>query len=363
MKYVSEKDFQEYVKTHPDRCFVTYKQDVFDMTNFLEDHPGGDKFIQDQNGKDITQLFHGPEPHSHSKSAFRMMGQYKIGELTYYDSSTDAGSNSSDTYPKIDDNYIYYNGFKMDRNQGLIPQTLGLNKQQYLEFVHQPLHLDNVMLFKWKFFEFFTRNKWWYIPLVWVPISFAVLAFGIVTNFGSEDTNRFDKYIYVESPSFNVLGPLLGFLWGMFMWTFIEYMLHRYLFHMSETLLNFKAFRYIHFMVHGIHHIIPMDPDRLVFPPPLAAVLAIGIYPMFVAGYGGNFARVSFAGGLFMYILYDYFHWWLHHGKGGLNYFKELKRYHNLHHYFDEDAGYGITSKLWDYVFFTVIKEGKKKAE
>ena len=36
-------------------------------------------------------------------------------------------------------------------------------------------------------------------------------------------------------------------------------------------------------------------------------------------------------------------------------YMKEMKKYHLAHHYKNFDLGFGVTSKVWDYVFNTVI--------
>eukprot|EP00042_Codosiga_hollandica_P044709 m.445639 g.445639 ORF g.445639 m.445639 type:complete len:71 (-) comp56856_c0_seq3:154-366(-) len=55
---------------------------------------------------------------------------------------------------------------------------------------------------------------------------------------------------------------------AVFRWTFVEYLLHRFLFHMpvnTDSALSIT----MHFFLHGQHHKFPMDPDRLVFPPGL----------------------------------------------------------------------------------------------
>lgn len=36
-------------------------------------------------------------------------------------------------------------------------------------------------------------------------------------------------------------------------------------------------------------------------------------------------------------------------------YLKEMKKYHLAHHYKNFDLGFGVTSKMWDYVFNTVL--------
>jgi len=64
------------------------------------------------------------------------------------------------------------------------------------------------------------------------------------------------------------------FVVGLLVWTFLEYLLHRFLFHMTART---PEERFRSFMVHGYHHEFPNDKLRLVAPPlmswPIAAVM------------------------------------------------------------------------------------------
>lgn len=64
---------------------------------------------------------------------------------------------------------------------------------------------------------------------------------------------------------------------GLFLWTLIEYTLHRWLFHIDARHRS-SAFCTFHFLLHGLHHKVPFDPFRLVFPPLPAAILATIFY-------------------------------------------------------------------------------------
>ena len=52
---------------------------------------------------------------------------------------------------------------------------------------------------------------------------------------------------------------------------FVEYMMHRFLFHGEQYWMQHvpkNSFFYLaHFMLHGIHHAFPQDKHRLVLPP------------------------------------------------------------------------------------------------
>ncbi|NXR40298.1 CYB5B protein, partial [Zosterops hypoxanthus] len=51
---------------------------VYDVTRFLEEHPGGEEVLLEQAGKDATESF---EDVGHSTDAREMLKQYYIGEV------------------------------------------------------------------------------------------------------------------------------------------------------------------------------------------------------------------------------------------------------------------------------------------
>nr|AAT84458.1 cytochrome b5 isoform Cb5-A [Vernicia fordii] len=63
-------------------CWLIISGKVYDVTPFMEDHPGGDEVLLSSTGKDATNDF---EDVGHSDSARDMMEKYYIGEI---DSST-----------------------------------------------------------------------------------------------------------------------------------------------------------------------------------------------------------------------------------------------------------------------------------
>lgn len=91
-------------------------------------------------------------------------------------------------------------------------------------------------------------------------------------------------------------------------------------------------------------------------PPTLCIVIA---YPLVTLGhilFPPMMAHAVIAGGFFGYILYDCTHYYLHHARVFKVHFKEMKKYHMAHHYKNYEGGYGITSKIWDYCFGTVLE-------
>ena len=142
------------------------------------------------------------------------------------------------------------------------------------------------------------------------------------------------------------------FLAGILIWTLLEYIIHRCIFHYEPRSGWGKK---LHFIVHGVHHDYPNDATRLVMPPsvsiPLAVVFWVGFALIF-----GRFAPGISAGFAFGYVCYDSIHYATHHFPMQSRVGAWLKQYHLRHHYKDDEAGYGVSSPLWDYVFRTTRK-------
>ncbi|BET01155.1 Cytochrome b5 type [Nesidiocoris tenuis] len=62
--------------------WVVIHNAVYDLTEFLNEHPGGEEVLLEQSGKDATESF---EDVGHSSDARDMMKKYKIGELVEED--------------------------------------------------------------------------------------------------------------------------------------------------------------------------------------------------------------------------------------------------------------------------------------
>uniref|UniRef100_A0A5B7ATB6 Cytochrome b5 heme-binding domain-containing protein n=1 Tax=Davidia involucrata TaxID=16924 RepID=A0A5B7ATB6_DAVIN len=61
-----------------DDCWVVIDGKVYDVSSYLDEHPGGDDVILAETGKDATDEF---EDAGHSKSARELMEDFCIGEL------------------------------------------------------------------------------------------------------------------------------------------------------------------------------------------------------------------------------------------------------------------------------------------
>lgn len=240
---------------------------------------------------------------------------------------------------------------KLNPERSILWQVGSLGSE-YSDWVHSPSS-RSYRLFDWDFFEFFSKTAWWAIPLVWVPVIFAcgVLALGGVectlAHVRGEDTTT-------VCPAEGLLPKtLLGAaIIGLLNWSFMEYILHRFVFHFDPK--DSALLITIHFFLHGQHHKYPMDKGRLVFPP--AAGLAIfGIlFKIFDIFSPHHFTLGMMVGFVTGYIAYDLTHYYLHHGQPKGTYLYTLKKYHADHHYRDCKTGYGISTVLWDIPFGTL---------
>ncbi|KAF7816652.1 cytochrome b5 [Senna tora] len=71
--------FEEVAKHNQIKdCWLIIDGKVYDVTPFMEDHPGGDDVLLSSTGKDATNDF---EDVGHSDSAKEMMAKYCIGEI------------------------------------------------------------------------------------------------------------------------------------------------------------------------------------------------------------------------------------------------------------------------------------------
>ncbi len=159
--------------------------------------------------------------------------------------------------------------------------------------------------------------------------------------------------------SFFVLNLSLFFVLALFAagivaWTFTEYVIHRFIFHYDP---KGTLGRRIHFMIHGVHHDYPNDSQRLVLVPSVSIPLAILFYYGYYYIMGEHTATPFYAGFVAGYLFYDMTHYALHHANFKSKFWLDLKKHHMMHHYKDGDNGFGVSSMLWDYVFFTRIKK------
>jgi len=137
---------------------------------------------------------------------------------------------------------------------------------------------------------------------------------------------------------------------GLFVWTFVEYAMHRFVFHYEP---KSKLGKRMHWLMHGVHHDYPQDANRLVLPPGISLPLATGFFFLFYLLIPQPELYPFFAAFLVGYLIYDIGHYAMHHFSFKSNVFKKIKLHHMKHHYVEPHEGYGVSNPLWDIIFRT----------
>ena len=124
-----------------------------------------------------------------------------------------------------------------------------------------------IRLFKSDFLEFFTHITPTAIVVIWTPIIalFLIRAFSESMLVGSA--------LYI----------LPALVLGLFIWTFTEYTMHRFVFHFPARTPTMER---ITFLFHGVHHAQPSLKTRLVMPPVVSIPLALIFYGLFSLVFG-----------------------------------------------------------------------------
>ena len=159
-------------------------------------------------------------------------------------------------------------------------------------------------------------------------------------------------YWSVTHTSISIATTVLIFFLGVIFFTWVEYNVHRYVFHMTaETESRAKA----QYTMHGVHHEFPKDKTRLAMPPLLSITLATTLFFLFRLILG-DFAYSFLPGMLVGYSAYLSVHYMVHAFQPPKNFFKILWVNHGVHHYKNGDGVYGVSSPLWDYIYGTMSK-------
>lgn len=151
---------------------------------------------------------------------------------------------------------------------------------------------------------------------------------------------------------------LLLFFTGFFSWTLVEYLLHRFPFHyVTEK----EPWKLLMSGFHLLHHEIPNRGDYVVAPMIMSFPMYLLILALF-RGISGNISSMALLGsGLaFGYLVYEWIHYFAHHGVAKTSVGRYLKRHHLIHHFKDSHNYFGVSSPFWDLLFGTLPQYDSK---
>lgn len=241
----------------PNSCYVTIRTRVFDVTDFVESHPGGGELVLEYGGKDVSEILEDGASHHHSEAAYEVLEDSFIGFVAT-EKVLDAAVKSSQSakivpLPSTTSRFVgtRYNGFAngkavyattgmsseedlsketdlvsdykthkfLDLSKPLLMQMWfgGFSKEFYLEQVHRPRHFkggESAPLFG-NFLEPLSKTPWWVVPTIWLP---PVMYGTYLARDGFSSTAEVAVY----------------WCFGLILWTLVEYTLHRFLFHLDK---------------------------------------------------------------------------------------------------------------------------------
>jgi len=147
----------------------------------------------------------------------------------------------------------------------------------------------------------------------------------------------------------------VALLVGVFYWTLIEYVLHRFIFHLVKVK---EPWRNLASGLHMAHHRDMGEKELIIAPPMVSLFFTPMIFlPLWALTRDWTLATLVLAGVFIGYILYEWAHYGAHQYQPKNAFFRYLKRYHLLHHYKNPNGTFGVTTPIWDYVFGSTYHE------
>lgn len=145
---------------------------------------------------------------------------------------------------------------------------------------------------------------------------------------------------------------VIAFIFGIVSWTFLEYILHRFLGHVHKGKNFFKS---EHLRHHAkAHYFAP------AYKKAFAAIIVGGLLlVIFLLFTDIEFATAYLTGFIGMYGLYEVTHLRYHKTEPIWMPFIVLRKHHFYHHFHNPYCNYGVTTRFWDRVFGTYVSVNK----
>lgn len=300
-------------------CTLSYKGVWYDLSDFIDNHPGGLKVLEKYNGKEIDEIFSDPSSHIHSSFAQKILEQQQ----------------------KI---FIEKSAEKMEDQEGLafidlqkpmISQILNASwsKEFYFENVNVPQTLKgSPRFFENSFLEAMTKSPWYLIPLFWIPLVIFLFVLNVF----------FYSFKIRKTGTFFFIGLLSGSL--------KEYITHRFYYHISSYFIpNNQLIYAIHFTIHGYHHYCPKDLSRVIQTPLFVIFHAFWDFLALFLLFGSvEIALIIETAQILLYSLIEIGHLYAHK-YGTMN---SIHSNHLKHHYDNYDKNFTLSNSFWFYPFW-----------
>ena len=171
----------------------------------------------------------------------------------------------------------------------------------------------------------------YYCDYIVYPLAISALATVAVVHHGARD----------------ILVWVAAMLGGILLWTLFEYLVHRVALHQYGVFVA----------AHAMHH---ANPRAYVGTPTWISLptLAGGIFLPLWLVFGLNIASGTFTGAVIGYTWYGLLHHLIHHLRNptSLAWLRHLQARHMRHHHSPKSGNFGVTTALWDRLFWTTVE-------
>jgi sterol desaturase/sphingolipid hydroxylase (fatty acid hydroxylase superfamily) len=146
---------------------------------------------------------------------------------------------------------------------------------------------------------------------------------------------------------------ILFFALGVFLWTFLEYLMHRFLFHVQLPFRNPRVREVINGS-HFLHHASPRDRQKILVHPTYGIVVSSLIYGIIYVICRNAVTTVVILSGVWAgFLYYEAVHYRVHFTLSASPFIAHQRKAHFYHHFTNNKRCFGVTTPLWDYVFGT----------
>jgi sterol desaturase/sphingolipid hydroxylase (fatty acid hydroxylase superfamily) len=143
---------------------------------------------------------------------------------------------------------------------------------------------------------------------------------------------------------------LIALALGLLLWTLLEYLLHRFVFH-ARVLGARLAREHLHHHA-AVSWFAPWWAKLLLAAPILSALAAVGV--LLTGAPGGALALGTMTG----WLAYEWLHRRIHVAAPRNAYARWARAHHLSHHFGRAHKNHGVTSPLWDWAFGTFEAPG-----
>jgi len=145
-----------------------------------------------------------------------------------------------------------------------------------------------------------------------------------------------------------MLVDALIFIAGLFAWTLVEYVIHGVLGHSHRTFVT------------GLHNVHHRDP-RAVFAMRAYIPTAVVLIVLSIT-FGTAPGMILLFGIVAGFAVYEFIHYRIHFATPSCAAEERLRARHLAHHVKEQDAIFGVTTRIWDVVFGTEPEPARMRA-